>query len=106
MAEMKELTNENYKESLEGKNSILFIYKEGDPLNIPIERGMTASAKQLNAQMALFKMLFESNPEAMETLSVTGTPTLIVSKEGNIVWRKTGMPAPSDAAEIDALFLS
>lgn len=51
---------------------------------------------QMGDQIAIFKIDVDRNPAISERFNVMSIPTLIVFKNGEPVWRKSGMASSSE----------
>ena len=74
---------------------ILICFKQLCPHCRNMEKAIEKFAKR-HAQVSLFKLDMEENPEASQALESQRAPTLFVIKAGKIVARKAGLMNPKE----------
>jgi thioredoxin 1 len=52
--------------------------------------------EQLGEEATILKVDVDKNPEAAQKFGIRGVPTLILFKEGNIEWRRSGVIMEQD----------
>jgi thioredoxin 1 len=56
--------------------------------------------KDLGDDVTIIKIDVDRNPEAAQAFHVSGVPTLILFKEGNTLWRQSGVVAAPQLKQI------
>lgn len=91
-----ELTDANYRQTIEEtKSGVLICFKKQCPHCKNMEKVLEKFASK-KADVFLFKLDSEENPEALAELDSQRAPTIFVIKEGKIAARKAGLMNPKE----------
>ncbi len=99
MADLMELTDENYADFIARQDGILLFYKSLCPHCKAIKKVMQRFAEK-GSEALMAQIDTEANPQAVQALEVERVPTMILIKRGGIVGRKIGLLNVKELAEL------
>ncbi len=97
--EVMELTDADFKSTLAGNSGILLFYKKICPHCKALKK-VIEKVSANNPDLTVMQIDSEENPAAMADLEISRVPTLLVTRDGNIAARKSGL---FNARELTAL---
>jgi len=57
-------------------------------------------AREMNGKIKVLKIDIDKNPAIAEQFSIQGVPTLMLFKEGNILWRQSGVTSRQSLLQV------
>ncbi len=97
--EIMELSDADFKSALTENSGILLFYKKICPHCKALKK-VIAKVLANNPDLTVMQIDSEENPTAMAELEISRVPTLLVTRDGNIAARKSGL---FSARELTAL---
>ncbi len=97
--EVMELSDGGFKSALAENNGVVLFYRKICPHCKALKK-VIEKVSAANPDLTVMQIDSEGNPAAMADLEISRVPTLLVSRDGNITQRKTGLV---NARELTAL---
>jgi len=98
MSKVKELTNNNFKEEVIDSDGVVLVdfYAEWcGPCKV-LTPSIEELSEEFDGKAKIYKADVEQNSDIVSDLSISGVPSIVIFKSGNVIKRSTGLKSKED----------